>query len=81
LWPHPGWNPAALPVSGRIPKAEIRFNLHRAAAAGQQNVVVMEGFFDCPKLHQAGVPAVVALMGAALSDSQQRALLEHFRNA
>jgi DNA primase len=41
----------------------------------------MEGFCDCLKLHQAGVPAVVALMGAALSDSQQRALLEHFRNA
>jgi DNA primase len=63
-----------------FPKAEILFNLHRAAAAGQQAVVVVEGFFDCLKLHQAGVPAVVALMGAALSDSQQRALLEHFQH-
>jgi DNA primase len=63
-----------------FPKAEILFNLHRAAPAGQQNVVVVEGFFDCLKLHQAGVPAAVALTGAALADSQQRALLEHFRN-
>ena len=62
-----------------FPKSEVLFNLHRAAAAGQQAVVV-EGFFDCLKLHQAGIPAAVALMGAALYDSQQRALLRHFRS-
>src|SRR5512145_801867 len=50
-------------------KSEILFNLHRAAATGQPAAVVVEGFFDCLKLHQAGVPAVVALMGAALYDS------------
>jgi DNA primase len=60
-------------------KSEILFNLHRAVATGQPAVVVVEGFFDCLKLHQAGVPAVVALMGAALYDSQQRALLQHFQ--
>jgi DNA primase len=63
-----------------LPKSEIVFNLHRAAAAGQQWVVIVEGFFDCLKLHQAGVPAVVALMGAALYDAPQRALLRHFRS-
>jgi DNA primase len=62
-----------------FPKSEILFNLHRAAASGPPAVVVVEGFFDCLKVHQAGVPAVVALMGAALYDAQQRALLEHFR--
>ena len=61
-------------------KSEILFNLHRAAASGRQAVVVVEGFFDSLKVHQAGVPAVVALMGAALYHSQQRALLEHFRH-
>jgi DNA primase len=61
-------------------KSQIVFNLHRAAASGQQAVVVVEGFFDCLKVHQAGVPAVVALMGAALYDSQQAALLKHFRH-
>jgi DNA primase len=60
-------------------KSEILFNLHRAAAAGQQVAVVVEGFFDCLKLRQAGLTAVVALMGAALYDEQQRALLEHFQ--
>ena len=59
-------------------KSEVLFNLHRAAATGHQSVVVVEGFFDCLKLHQAGVPAAVALMGAALYQSQQRALLQHF---
>lgn len=62
-----------------FPKSEIVFNLHRAAAAGQQTVVVVEGFFDCLKLHQAGI-AAVALMGAALYPSQQHALLQHFRS-
>jgi DNA primase len=61
-------------------KSEVLFNLHRAAAAGHQSAVVVEGFFDCLKLHQAGMPAVVALMGAALYESQQRTLLQHFKH-
>lgn len=60
-------------------KSEILFNLHRAAATGQPTVVVVEGFFDCLKVHQAGAAAVVALMGAVLYPSQQRALLERFQ--
>jgi DNA primase len=63
-----------------FPKSEMVFNLHRAAAAGPQAAVVVEGFFDCLKIHQAGVRAVVALMGAALYDSQQRALLRYFQS-
>jgi DNA primase len=61
-------------------KSEFVFNLHRAAAAMQQTVVLVEGFFDCLKLHQAGVPAVVALMGATLYEAQKAALLRHFRS-
>ena len=41
-------------------------------------VVVVEGFFDCLQLHQAGVCAVVALMGSALYEPQQRLLLQRF---
>lgn len=59
-------------------KSEILFNLHRALAHPER-VVVVEGFFDCFKLHQAGL-AAVALMGAALSDGQMRALLPCFRS-
>ncbi len=60
-------------------KSQVLFNLHRAAAAGKRVVVVVEGFFDCFHLHQAGVRSVVALMGSALYESQQRALLERFQ--
>lgn len=63
----------------RFPKSELLFNMHRAIAAGHHCVVVVEGFFDCLKLHQAGVHSVVALMGSVLYQPQQRALLEHFR--
>jgi DNA primase len=61
-------------------KSEFVFNLHRAAAAGQQTAVVVEGFFDCLKVHQAGVPAVVALMGSELYEPQKSALLRHFQS-
>jgi DNA primase len=61
-------------------KSEFVFNLHRAAATGQQTAVVVEGFFDCLKVHQAGVPTVVALMGVELYEAQKSALLRHFRS-
>ena len=61
-------------------KSEILFNFHRAAAAEKPAVIVVEGFFDCFQLHQAGVRSVVALMGSALSEPQQRLLLERFRH-
>ncbi len=50
-----------------FPKSRVLFNLHRAAASGEAGVVVVEGFFDCLKVHQAGFRSVVALMGSALS--------------
>jgi DNA primase len=51
------------------------FNLHRAAQTDSRGaVVVVEGFFDAMKVHQAGFPAVVALMGSSLSDAQAELL-------
>ena len=61
-------------------KSEVVFNLPRATATGSPTAVVVEGFFDCLKLHQAGIPSVVALMGARLYEVQQRALHRHFRS-
>ena len=61
-------------------KAEVVFNLHRATSDEPAAVVVVEGFFDCLKLHQAGIRSVVALMGTALYQAQQRALLARFRH-
>jgi DNA primase len=74
-------------LDGRPPKYKLPagfrkglelFNLQRAAAADRKTVIVVEGYFDCIRVHQAGFPCVVALMGSALSAAQESALLRHF---
>lgn len=60
-------------------KSQVLFNLHRAAATRQSTVIVVEGFFDCLKVYQAGFGSVVALMGSALYEHQQRSLVRRFR--
>ena len=65
-------------VPPRFAKSEILFNMHRAAATGGSAVVVVEGFFDCMKLRQAGIRSVVALMGSALYEPQRCALVGRF---
>ncbi len=62
----------------RFRKSLVLFNLHRAAAHGE-SVVVVEGFFDCVRVHQAGLPCVVALMGCSLSFRQEELLHQRFR--
>ena len=59
-------------------KSQALFNLHRAAAGDEESVIVVEGFFDCLKVHQAGFGAVVALMGSALYERQRQLLCERF---
>jgi len=49
-------------------KSAVLFHLHRAKEHAGRGLIVVEGFFDCFKVHQAGFPNVVALMGSALSD-------------
>lgn len=74
-------------VSGGGPKYKLPigfrksleiFNVHRATTAGSDTVVVVEGYFDCLRVHQAGFRCVVALMGCALSGPQEELLLERF---
>jgi DNA primase len=60
-------------------KSQMVFNLHRAASLGAETGIVVEGFFDCLKVYQAGFGAVVALMGAALYPRQRWLLTERFR--
>jgi DNA primase len=59
-------------------KSEILFNMHRASAEQDRSVVVVEGFFDCMKVYQAGIPSVAALMGSVLYDPQRLTLLARF---
>lgn len=60
-------------------KSRVVFNLHRAAATRQSTVIIVEGFFDCLKVYQAGFSSVVALMGSALYEHQRRLLVQRFR--
>jgi DNA primase len=64
----------------RFSKSLLLFNLHRAKATRQSQVVVVEGFFDCLKVYQAGFRSVVALMGSALYERQCELLVRHFRH-
>ena len=66
-------------LPGGFHKSQVLFNFHRATAVQTETVVVVEGYFDSLKVHQAGVPNVVGLMGTALSDPAERLLLERFR--
>jgi DNA primase len=56
-------------------KSLLLFNFHRAAAREEQTIVVVEGYFDCLKVHQAGFRCVVALMGTVLSGVAETLLL------
>jgi len=71
------------PPKYRLPagflKSQVAFNFHRAAVLDQETVVVVEGYFDCLQVHQAGFPSVVALMGTVLSEAQEKLLLLRFR--
>ena len=53
------------------------FNLHRMTEAdARAPLVVVEGFFDCMKVWQAGHRRVVALMGSMLSEAQEELILK-----
>src|SRR5262249_26294899 len=59
-------------------KSSELFNLHRAFGNAEW-VILVEGFFDAMKVHQAGFPEVIAIMGCSLSDAQEE-LLRPFKS-
>jgi len=59
-------------------KSRVLFNFDRAMQTGGNKVILVEGFFDALKVHQAGHPAVVALMGSSFSQRQSELLLSRF---
>jgi len=58
-------------------KSHVLYNFHRASEFANGEIIVVEGFFDCFKVHQAGFPNVVALMGSVLSEPQEELFLVH----
>ena len=71
-----------VPPKYRLPtgfvKSQVLFNFHRAAASEQEVVTMVEGYFDCMKVHQAGFPCVVALMGTGLFPATESLLRKRF---
>lgn len=74
-------------LKGELPKYRLPagfrkglelFNVHRAMATASKTVIVVEGYFDCMQVYQAGLPFVVALMGTSVSVQQERTLLQRF---
>ena len=58
-------------------KSGVVSNLHRAdELVKEKGIILVEGFFDCFKVHQAGFPNVCALMGSALGERQLELLVE-----
>jgi DNA primase len=54
------------------------FNLDRAVKeTDDRPLVIVEGFFDCMKLHQHGCRKVVALMGSTMSQAQEELMRRH----
>lgn len=80
----PGGPPADTPKY-KLPKGfgknlEV-FNLQRALQEPEDlPLVIVEGFFDCFALWQAGIAKCVALMGCSLSDEQKLLLEESMPN-
>jgi DNA primase len=56
-------------------KSRELYNVHRVRE--EVSVVLVEGFFDCMKVTEAGFPCV-ALMGSTMSDAQEELVREHF---
>ena len=79
----PGEPPEAEPrykLPSNFHKSQVLYNLHRAARlAREEGLVVVEGYVDTFKVHQAGFPNVVALMGSVLSERQRELLVEAAR--
>jgi DNA primase len=53
------------------------YNLHCLLESKPQHVVIVEGFFDCMQVCQAGF-SCVALMGSSLSGQQEKLLVQNF---
>lgn len=62
--------------SDNLPKSKTFWNLHRARR--YETVIIVEASYDAMKVHQAGYPNVVALLGGSLSQEQEILLKRHF---
>lgn len=60
----------------KFPRKDVLFNLNHALV--YHSVVVVEGSLDAMKVHQAGIPNVIATLGSTLSKRHFELLEKHF---
>lgn len=60
-----------------LPKSRTAWNFHRAKRHGG-TIIICEASFDAMRIHQAGYPYVVALLGGHISDFHVDQLNRHF---
>jgi DNA primase len=71
------WWPMLVAGLGSHLKEKGSINFHRVRALAQtQSLLLVEGFFDCMRLWQAGIHNVVGLMGRSLSPEQEALIVE-----
>jgi len=63
--------------SDNLPKSKTAWNVHRAKRHGE-TVIVCESSFDAMRVHQAGYPNVVALLGGHFSEWHKDQFNEYF---
>ena len=74
----------AYQYSDAFAQQQLLFNSERAVAATlskrpfERVVIVIEDILSCIKVHQAGYPFVVALLGSTMSEAQEADLLGRF---
>jgi DNA primase len=62
-------------------KSQELFNIDRAIKESPDKpLLIVEGFFDCMKIHDHGYKKVVALMGSSMSATQEEAIRRHTNN-
>lgn len=63
-------------------KSRELYNLHRTIEEGnkRRRIVIVEGFFDCLKVSNAGF-SCVALMGSSISEAQAQLIIRRFKAA
>ncbi len=60
-------------------KKFLLFNMHRVLDSQADLVIVLEGFFGCFKVRQAGYLGI-SLLGSSLSIEQEELIAQHFKN-
>lgn len=60
-----------------LPKSKTLWNLHRAKKYGD-TIIICEASYDAMRIHQAGYPNVVALLGGHLTEYHVQQLQRHF---